>query len=97
VSFDLKLMLGTAFKLLDSFVCGAIGLISIQPSREKALGSMCEALDFIRRDVGIYPSSIQKEDAWGYQEYNFVETFKAVREASDNMKTKKKKPKETEL
>lgn len=97
VSFDLKLMLGTAFKLLDSFVCGSIGLISIQPSREKALNSMCEALDFIRRDVGIYPSSMQKEAMWGYQEYNFVETFKAVREASDNMKTKKKKPKETEL
>lgn len=49
VSFDLKLMNGTAFKLIDSFVCGAVGLISIQPTREKALSSMCEALDFIRR------------------------------------------------
>jgi len=99
VSYDLKLMVGTAFKLIDSFVCGAVGMISIQPTREKALSTMCEALDFIRRDVGIYPASMSKDTDWGYCEYNFVETFKAVREASDTMKTKKekKKPKETEL
>eukprot|EP00658_Telonema_sp_P-2_P047849 TRINITY_DN36424_c0_g1_i2.p1 TRINITY_DN36424_c0_g1~~TRINITY_DN36424_c0_g1_i2.p1 ORF type:complete len:356 (+),score=91.48 TRINITY_DN36424_c0_g1_i2:319-1386(+) len=98
VSYDLKLMMGTAFKLVDSFVCGAVGLISIQPTREKALGSMCEALDFIRRDVGIYPASMTSDMDWGYGEYNFVETFKAVREASDTMRTKKKpQPKETDL
>ena len=64
ISFDLKLMVGTAYKLVDSFVCGAVGILCIEPTREKALMTTVEALDFIRKDVGAFPASMQKDLDW---------------------------------
>merc|ERR1719240_527700 len=55
VSFDLKLMAGTAYKLVDRFVGGGTGMLSIEASRDKALMTAIEALDFIRRDIGAFP------------------------------------------
>jgi len=98
ISFDLKMMVGTAYKLVDSFVCGGAGLLCIEATRDKALMTTVEALDFIRRDVGAFPASMQKEMDWEYAEYNFLDIFKAIKEAAELTKKKKKKrTKETHL
>jgi len=91
VSFDLKLMVGTAYKLVDSFIGGAVGLLVMETTREKALLTTVEALDFIRRDVGAFPASMNRELEWDYGEYNFLEVFKAVKEAAEVTKKRKGK------
>lgn len=98
ISFDLKLMVGTAYKLVDSFVCGGAGLLSIEATREKALMTTVEALDFIRKDIGAFPASMQKDLDWEYAEYNFLDIFKAIKDAAEVHKKKKvKRHKQTHL
>jgi len=98
ISFDLKLMVGTVYKLVDSFVGGGAGMLCIDSTREKALMTMLEALDFIRRDVGAFPASMQAEMDFDYGEYNFLEVFKAVKDAAEVTKKKKgKRQKQTHL
>ena len=98
VSFFLKGMVGTAYKLVDSFVGGGAGMLCIETTREKSLMTMLEGLDFIRKDVGAFPPSMQAEMDWDYGEHNFSEVFKAVKEAAEGVKKKvKKRVKQTHL
>ena len=98
ISFDLKLMVGTAYKLVDSFVSGGVGILCVEATRDKALMTTVETLDFVRRDVGAFPASFDKDDDWEYAEYNFLDVFKAVKNAAETVKKKKpKKTKETHL
>lgn len=98
ISFDLKLMVGTAYKLVDSFVSGGVGILCVEATRDKALMTTVETLDFVRRDVGAFPASLSKDDDWEYAEYNFLDIFKAVKNAAEATKKKRpKRPKETHL
>jgi hypothetical protein len=52
VSFDLQDRVGTVFTLHDSLASGLLGMICVAPLRRLALGTMRDALTFIRRQVG---------------------------------------------
>jgi hypothetical protein len=80
VSFDLQERTGTVFNLMDSFVGGVLGIITVGTSLLDALRKFADCLDFMQKQVG--PATGGKPTALTH-EVSFRDMIKAIKAIVD--------------
>jgi len=76
VSFDLQERTGTIFNLMDSFVGGVLGIVTVGSSLLDALRKFADCLDFMQRQVG--PAASSKPTNMTH-EVSFRDVIKAIK------------------
>lgn len=80
VSFDLEERTGTVFNLMDSFVGGVLGILTVGTSLLDALRKFADCLDFMQKQVG--PANASKPAGLS-PEVSFREVIKAIKAIVD--------------
>lgn len=81
VSFDLEERVGTVFNLMDSFVGGVLGILTVGSSLLDSLRKFADCLDFIQKQVG--PSTGVKPPGLSH-EVSFKDVIKAIKALVDD-------------
>ena len=80
VSFDLQERTGTVFNLMDSFVGGVLGILTVGSSLLDALRKFADCLDFMQKQVG--PATSGKPPTMTH-EVTFRDVIKAIKQIVD--------------
>ena len=79
VSFDLQERTGTVFNLMDSFVGGVLGIVTVGTSLLDALRKFADCLDFIQKQVGPATTKSTTQS----NEVSFKDVIKAIKQLVD--------------
>jgi len=81
VSFDLQEKAGTVFNLMDSFIGGVLGIVTVGTSLLDSLRKFADCLDFIQKQVG--PANGGKATSLTH-EVSFKDVIKAIKALVDS-------------
>jgi len=76
VSFDLQERTGTVFNLMDSFVRGCVGILTVGKTLLDALRKFADCLDFIQRQLGLATTKSTTQS----HEVSFKDVVKAIKQ-----------------
>ena len=79
VSFDLQERTGTVFNLMDSFVGGVLGILTVGTTLLDALRKFADCLDFIQKQVGPATTKSTTQS----NEVSFKDVIKAIKQLVD--------------
>ena len=79
VSFDLQERTGTVFNLMDSFVGGVLGIVTVGKTLLDALRKFADCLDFIQKQVGPATTKSTTQS----HEVSFKDVIKAIKQLVD--------------